>query len=221
MPMKSRTALASLDPNKLVRQRKPGKGVDNVATSHGRKNPYVSDEEDSDEVEQYLAREKSSTKQNTGVMKNFANFGGPRTRLGGIRKGSAPSSEDVHQESFQIIASEIHGFPFHDSRRPDGQHRRSQQRSIHMPDHDTLTTPSNRRSADIDDPFLDHSHDMMGSPVERSERSIQRYFVLNGNEEPQFFSTMPPQMDFGGMLGSSNFGSRLNPLHPAFRRRRS
>ena len=41
----------------------------------------------------------------------------------------------------------------------------------------------------------------------------QRYFSVTGNEEPQFFSTMPPQMEFGGMAGPKYRGATLNPLN--------
>ena len=51
-------------------------------------------------------------------------------------------------------------------------------------------------------------------------RSTQRYFVITGNDEPQFYETMPPQMDFGGMAGPLHPGNTLNPLHPNIRAQR-
>ena len=46
------------------------------------------------------------------------------------------------------------------------------------------------------------------------ERITQRYFSVVGDQPPQFFSTMPPQMGFGGTGGSGFFGTTLNPLNP-------
>ena len=54
-----------------------------------------------------------------------------------------------------------------------------------------------------------------------SARATQRYFSVTGAQSPQFFNTMPPQMDFGGLGGPRYIGSSLNPLnaylrHPHF-----
>ena len=50
------------------------------------------------------------------------------------------------------------------------------------------------------------------------ERVIQRYFSVIGNQPPQFFSSMPPQMDFGGVGGPEILGTTLNPLNPFLNR---
>ena len=52
------------------------------------------------------------------------------------------------------------------------------------------------------------------------KRVTQRYFSVIGTDEPVFYDTMPPQMDFGGMTGPRYRGATLNPLnplHPYFR----
>ena len=53
---------------------------------------------------------------------------------------------------------------------------------------------------------------------DETERITQRYFSVIGNQPPQFFSSMPPQMDFGGMGGPGFFGTTLNPLNPFLNR---
>ena len=50
-------------------------------------------------------------------------------------------------------------------------------------------------------------------------RVMQRYFSVTGDEEPQFFDSMPPQMEFGGTAGPSYRGATLNPLNPYFHAR--
>ena len=45
------------------------------------------------------------------------------------------------------------------------------------------------------------------------QRITQRYFSVTGNQAPQFFSTLPPQMDFGGLSEPRYYGSTLNPLN--------
>ena len=49
------------------------------------------------------------------------------------------------------------------------------------------------------------------------ERVTQRYFSVTGSQPPQFFSAMPPQMDFGGMCSPAFHGTSLNPLNPFLR----
>ena len=50
-----------------------------------------------------------------------------------------------------------------------------------------------------------------------NERITQRYFTVTGNQPPQFFSSMPPGMDFGGLLEPRYHGTTLNPLNTYFR----
>ncbi len=60
-----------------------------------------------------------------------------------------------------------------------------------------------------------------GAPTSESVgRITQRYFSVSGSEEPQFFTTMPPQMEFGGMAGPKYRGATLNPLNPYLRQAR-
>ena len=47
-----------------------------------------------------------------------------------------------------------------------------------------------------------------------SERITQRYFSVTGNDPPQFFNNLPPQMDFGGLTDHRFWGSPFNPLNP-------
>lgn len=50
-----------------------------------------------------------------------------------------------------------------------------------------------------------------------TERLTQRYFSVAGNQPPQFFSSMPPGMDFGGSMEPRYRGTALNPLNPYLR----
>ncbi len=54
-----------------------------------------------------------------------------------------------------------------------------------------------------------------------NERVTQRYFTVTGNQPPQFFSSMPPGMDFGGIMEPRYYGSTLNPLNPFLRQQRA
>ena len=54
----------------------------------------------------------------------------------------------------------------------------------------------------------------------QNERATQRYFMVAGGGQPQFFTSMPPQMDFGGMVGPMYLGATPNPLNPSFQPRR-
>ena len=45
------------------------------------------------------------------------------------------------------------------------------------------------------------------------QRITQRYFSVTGNQAPQYFNTLPPQMDFGGLSEPRYYGSTLNPLN--------
>lgn len=47
------------------------------------------------------------------------------------------------------------------------------------------------------------------------ERSTQRYFSVSEAHPPQFFDFLPPQMEFGGLVDPTLFGSSLNPLNPS------
>ena len=53
------------------------------------------------------------------------------------------------------------------------------------------------------------------------ERVTQRYFSITGNQQPQFFSSMPPGMDFGGTNEFRYHGSTLNPLNSYLRQPQS
>lgn len=50
-----------------------------------------------------------------------------------------------------------------------------------------------------------------------NERVSQRYFSVTGNLPPQFFNSLPPHMDFGGLAEPKYYGSTLNLLNPYLR----
>lgn len=50
-----------------------------------------------------------------------------------------------------------------------------------------------------------------------NERVTQRYFSVTGDQPPQFFSSLPPGMDFGGLAEPKHYGSTLNLLNPYLR----
>ena len=50
-----------------------------------------------------------------------------------------------------------------------------------------------------------------------NERITQRYFSVTGNQPPQYFNSLPPHMDFGGLGESRYHGSTLNLLNPHLR----
>lgn len=53
------------------------------------------------------------------------------------------------------------------------------------------------------------------------ERATQRYFSVTSNHPPQFYNSMPPQMEFGGSFGPTYHGSSLNPLNTSLRTQHS
>ena len=53
--------------------------------------------------------------------------------------------------------------------------------------------------------------DSAGPPFQ--QRVTQRYFSVTGNQAPQYFSTLPPQMEFGGLAEPKYYGTTLNPLN--------
>ena len=50
-----------------------------------------------------------------------------------------------------------------------------------------------------------------------NQRITQRYFAVTGNQPAQFFSSMPPHMEFGGLSQATYHGSTLNLLNPYLR----
>ena len=50
-----------------------------------------------------------------------------------------------------------------------------------------------------------------------NRRITQRYFSVTGNQRPQFFDSLPPHMDFGGIAEATYHGSTLNLLNPYLR----
>ena len=86
-------------------------------------------------------------------------------------------------------------------------------------------TSSQARSLFINDdseniePVLGSDGQVLNNLRIDNERSTQRYFTVTGNQPPQFFSSMPPSMDFGGLMEPKYHGSTLNPLNPYVRQR--
>ena len=66
-------------------------------------------------------------------------------------------------------------------------------------------------------PIPESSNDVEDDEMREPQRSTQRYFSVTGDQPPQFFDTMPPQMDFGGMAGPVFYGASLNPLNASLR----
>ena len=54
-------------------------------------------------------------------------------------------------------------------------------------------------------------------PQAHNQRITQRYFSVTGNQPPQFFNSLPPHMDFGGLAEARYQGSTLNLLNPYLR----
>jgi len=52
-----------------------------------------------------------------------------------------------------------------------------------------------------------------GTETANNERVTQRYFSVTSNRAPQFYNSMPPQMEFCGIAGPKYHGSSLNPLN--------
>lgn len=50
-----------------------------------------------------------------------------------------------------------------------------------------------------------------------NEKVTQRYFSVTGNQPPQFFDSLPPHMDFGGLGEPKYYGSTVNLLNPYLR----
>lgn len=50
-----------------------------------------------------------------------------------------------------------------------------------------------------------------------NQRTTQRYFSVTGNQPPQYFNSLPPHMDFGGLAEAKYHGSTLNLLNPYLR----
>lgn len=64
-------------------------------------------------------------------------------------------------------------------------------------------------------PDVDREAEDEAAPI-HTERVTQRYFSVTGDQSPEFFSSMPPGMDFGGLMEPRYHGSTLNPLNSYF-----
>ena len=67
------------------------------------------------------------------------------------------------------------------------------------------------------EPVLDENGRVEDFARPKTERVTQRYFSLTGSHAPQFFSSLPPHMDFGGLAEPGYYGATLNPLNPYLR----
>lgn len=97
---------------------------------------------------------------------------------------------------------------------PDGLPRNAQPRSLAS---NTKTSTAEEDSENIE-PILDGDGgiDDLASQ-DHDERVNQRYFSVTGNQPPQFFNSLPPHMDFGGLVEPKCYGSTLNLLNPYLR----
>ena len=68
------------------------------------------------------------------------------------------------------------------------------------------------------EPMLDVAGKILDEAMPKQpERITQRYFSVTENDPPQFFHSLPPQMEFGGYSEHVFQGSSFNPLNPQFR----
>ena len=79
------------------------------------------------------------------------------------------------------------------------------------------SSPAEENSENIE-PILDGDGriDIQVSQA-HNERVTQRYFSITGNQPSQFFNSLPPHMDFGGLSEPKYYGSTLNLLNPYLR----
>ena len=111
--------------------------------------------------------------------------------------------QDRGKTAHKTISSNATGEPLHDH---DAQPTYRQNRPSSPGANQENIRPILDQQGRIED--VDHSE---------SDRVTQRYFVMNSNAPPQFFSSMPPGWDFGGFHESRYLGSTLNPLNTYLR----
>lgn len=110
--------------------------------------------------------------------------------------------------------------PFISIRPPTSPSSRRQSHGLPLgPQSRSYTYKSRPFAADEDreniEPLLDQDGRIDDASFQvGNHRVTQRYFSLTGNQPPQFFSSMPPQMDFGGLAEPNYYGSTFNPLNP-------
>ncbi len=105
------------------------------------------------------------------------------------------------------------------TRQPSSRHQFSAQPDRHLGDPYPQTFGEKFLASIAEDrenfqPTLDSEgrvDDSAGPPIQ--QRITQRYFSVTGNQAPQYFSTLPPQMEFGGLAEPKYYGSTLNPLN--------
>ncbi|CAF9940278.1 hypothetical protein IMSHALPRED_001820 [Imshaugia aleurites] len=94
---------------------------------------------------------------------------------------------------------------------PDGMPWDAQTRPLV---NDSKHSPAEEDSENIE-PILDGAGRV--DDQAHNERITQRYFSVTGNQPPQFFNSLPPHMDFGGLAEPKYHGSTLNLLNPYLR----
>ena len=68
------------------------------------------------------------------------------------------------------------------------------------------------------EPILDNEGRIDGTAgPDVHQRVTQRYFSVTGNQPPQFYNSLPPEMDFGGLAEPRFYGSTINPLNSYLR----
>lgn len=148
------------------------------------------------------------------------------SRLEG-KKGGYPFLQNAHGHQGPLHS---HSAEFLAQRSPLAP-LRSSAKNQHQPQSDGLPWNSQIRSlastfqqpmAEEDreniEPILDSDGriDIQASQA-YNERVTQRYFSVTGNQPPQFFNSLPPHMDFGGLPEPKYYGSTLNLLNPYLR----
>lgn len=130
-----------------------------------------------------------------------------------------------HQGLFQSQAANYPArrTPFADLKPSSGNQGRNQPNGLPWNGQHRLFADDSRLSAAEEDseniePILDGDGRVDDHVSQaHNQRITQRYFSVAGNQRPQFFNSLPPHMDFGGLAGAKYHGSTLNLLNPYLR----
>lgn len=92
---------------------------------------------------------------------------------------------------------------------------------LHHPYVGTASRAPRDENSDSPEALLDMDREAEDevAPIHNA-RVTQRYFSVTGDQSPEFFSSMPPGMDFGGLMEPRYHGSTLNPLNSYLRQHR-
>ena len=224
----SKKALASLDPPppRFIYPRSAHMGYDAA---------------NEDDLEGRLTRENVSGSHRPAFDVFRDDVGGSQIANPGKRPATSSSRTEAKTGGYPFLQN-VHGHqgPLHShsagftAQRSPLAPLRSSAKNQHRPQPNGLPWNSQLRSlasiskqptAEEDreniDPILDSDGriDIRASQA-YNERVTQRYFSVTGNQPPQFFNSLPPHMDFGGLPELSEpkyYGSTLNVLNPYLR----